>query len=87
MATVGKRHPGGRPRVRPPSPLFLRVERLAARRGMHLDDLAHKAGIPVSTAYDLNDPRVSTVRAIATALGVTIDKLLAEPKRPTRRTA
>lgn len=87
MATVSERHPGGRPRVRQPSELFLRVQKLAATKGMHLDDLAQKAGIPIGTVYDLRDPRVSTAQAIASALGVTIDRLLASPKRSARRTA
>lgn len=86
MAVGTERHAGGRPRVRQPSELFVRVEQLAARKGMHLDELAAKASIPMGTLYDLRDPRVSTVQAIAAALGITVDRLLSE-KRPTHRTA
>ncbi len=87
MATASERHPGGRPRVNEPSDLYVRVEALAKRRGLHLDDLAAAAGIGRSTLYRLHDPRVSTVQAIASALGITIDRLLAPPNRSARRTA
>lgn len=77
MATVGQsRHPGGRPRTREPSELYVRVESLAKRRGLRLEDLAEAAGIGLSTLYRLHDPRVSTVKAIADTLGVTIDRLM-----------
>lgn len=86
MATAReKRHPGGRPRKHEPSYLYLRVESLAKRRGMHLDDLAAAAGVGVSTLYRLHDPRVSTVQAIASALGVTMDRLIAPPRRSSGR--
>ena len=87
MATVSERHPGGRPRVHEPTELFVKVERLARKRGMHLDELAAKAGVSRPTLYQLRDPRVSTAQAIASALGITIDKLLAPPRRAARRTA
>lgn len=87
MATASERHPGGRPRIHEPSELYVRVEALAKRRGLHLDDLAAAAGIGRSTLYRLHDPRASTLKAIASALGVTIDRLLSTPKRPARRTA
>lgn len=85
MATVNERHPGGRPRTRQPSALFLRVERLASQRGMHLDQVAARAGISTTTLYRLVDPKVSTAKAIAEALGITIDRLLAPPRRSSRR--
>lgn len=87
MASVSDRHAGGRPRTREPSELYVRVESLAKRRGLRLDDLAAAAGIGRSTLYRLHDPRVSTVQAIAGALGITVDRLLSPPKRPARRTA
>ena len=75
MPSPRDRHPGGRPRTREPSALFLRVEALARQRGMHIDDLAAAAGITRQGIYQLKDPRVSTARAIADALGVTLDRL------------
>jgi len=88
MATVAERHPGGRPRTREPSALFLRVQSMAKRRGMHIDDLAAAAGITPQCIYQLKDPRVSTARAIADALGVTLDRLTRDEsasKRTTRQ--
>lgn len=84
MATVGERHPGGRPRVKPPSDIFVRVRRLADARGMHLDEVAAKAGIAVATLYQLRDPKLSTAKAIADALGVTVDRLAARQSRASR---
>lgn len=80
MPTSRDRHPGGRPRTRERSPLFMRVEALARKRGMHIDDLAAAAGITPQGIYQLKDPRVSTARAIADALGITLDRLTSEPK-------
>lgn len=87
MASVSDRHAGGRPRTREPSELYVRVESLAKRKGLRLDELAKRAGIAVATLYQLSDPKVSTAKAIATALGITVDRLLSPPKRPARRTA
>lgn len=87
MATVATRHPGGRPRTRERSWLFVRIERMAKQRGMHLDELAGRSGLAVATLYQLSDPKVSTAKAIADALGITIDRLMAEPRRQRRRTA
>ena len=74
------RHPGGRPRTREPSALFLRIEEMAKRRGMRLDDVADAAGVSVACIYQLNDPKVSTAKALADALGVTIDRLVRRTK-------
>jgi len=55
---------------------------------MHIDDLAAAAGITPQGIYQLKDPRVSTARAIADALGITLDRLTRdEPasKRPSRQ--
>lgn len=87
MATVSDRHAGGRPRTRERSELFVRIQRMAQQRGMHLDELADRAGVAVATLYQLSDPKLSTAKAIADALGVTIDRLLATPKRQPRRSA
>jgi len=48
---------------------------MADRRGIHLDELAERAGLSRTVFYTLNDPKVSTARAIADALGVTLDRL------------
>jgi transcriptional regulator with XRE-family HTH domain len=74
------RHPGGRPRTREPSALFLRIEEMAKRRGMRLDDVADAAGVSVACIYKVNDPKVSTAKALADALGVTIDRLVRRTK-------
>jgi transcriptional regulator with XRE-family HTH domain len=92
MATVSDRHAGGRPRTIPRCPLGKRIEDLALRQGMTMEQLAAAARIPVSTLYRVTtgetpDPRVSTVQAIAAALRITVDRLIATPRRSTRRTA
>jgi transcriptional regulator with XRE-family HTH domain len=89
MASVSERHPGGRPRTREASALFLRIKALAKRRGLRLDQLADKAGVCVATLYNIHDPKVSTAKALAAALGITIDRLTqtAEPCRETGRSA
>jgi len=78
MPAPRDRHPGGRPRTKERSPLFFRVEALAKRKGLHIDELAAAAGITRQGIYQLNDPKVSTARAIAEALGVTLDRLTQE---------
>ena len=88
MPSPRDRHPGGRPRTREPSALFLRVAAMAKRRGIHLDELAERAGLSRTVFYTLKDPKVSTARAIADALGITLDRLTRdEPseKRPARQ--
>lgn len=92
MASVSDRHAGGRPRTAARSPLGKRIEDLAVRQGMTMHQLAAAARIPVSTLYRVTtgetpDPRVSTVQAIAAALGITVDHMIAAPKRARRRTA
>ena len=75
------RHPGGRPRTRPVSPLGQTILALAARRRMTLDTLSESCGVNLSTLYGViggtSDPKLSTVAAIAEALGVTLDRLVA----------
>jgi len=88
MATVSTRHPGGRPRVRQPSAMFQRIQALAKRRGVRLDELAERAGVCVATLYNIGDPKVSTAIAIADALGITIDRLArTDDAKPKRRVA
>lgn len=92
MATVSDKHAGGRPQTSARITLGKRIEAMAARRGWTIEQLAAAGGLSPSTVYRVTtgetpDPKVSTVQAIADALGITIDRLLADPKRPARRTA
>ena len=80
MATVSERHPGGRPRQLKRCPMGQRIEQLAARRGLHLDQVAGSAGIAPATLYriltgSIRSPRLATIQAIADALRVKLDKL------------
>jgi transcriptional regulator with XRE-family HTH domain len=84
----GKKNVGGRPRSREPSALFQRVEILTKRRGLSLQDVAIRAGVSVACIYQLDDPRISTAKAIADALGVTVDRLaFPRPRSAPRSTA
>lgn len=92
MATVSDRHAGGRPRQLERNQLGKRIESLAARKGIRMDELAELAGISVPSLYRIAtgttpDPKVSTVNAIATALGTTIDALIKEKAQPVRGTS
>jgi transcriptional regulator with XRE-family HTH domain len=71
--------------MRQGSVLFKRIEVIARRRGLHLDELAAAAGVGTSTLYQLNNPRVSTAKAIADVLGITVDRLIAPPRRSSPR--
>lgn len=81
MATVGQsRHPGGRPRTIRRCELGVKIERLADCRGLHIDEVAEHAGIAKATLYriltgGIASPRIATIKAIASALGVRLDKL------------
>lgn len=88
MATGSDRHAGGRPRTWEPCDLGKRIERIAARKRMSLEALAAASGVGLNTLYRViggqtPDPRVSTVSALADALGVTIDRLM--QRAPTAR--
>ncbi len=77
-----ERRAGGRPRHLERNELGRRIERLAARRHMHLDEIATAAGIRLPTLYRIStgrhrEPRLSTLQAIATALGVPVSRLIA----------
>lgn len=65
----------GRPRTTERSPAFYLVDELASKRGMTIEALAAAAGIHSTTLYALRDPKVSTVRKLADALGMKIGKL------------
>lgn len=81
MATVGeKRHAGGRPREIRRCPLGRKIERLATERGMPMDQLAQAASISTAGLYQIltgkiRSPRLATVKALAAALGVKLEKL------------
>lgn len=78
--TIQPRGPGGRPRNWEPTPVGQRIEKLAARRGLRLQDVAERAGISTACIYGIvsgrtADPRVSVATAIAGALGTKVEKL------------
>jgi transcriptional regulator with XRE-family HTH domain len=64
-------------------PIKDRLKQLRTAAGMTQQALAVKAGLSVSAVVHLEagripDPRISTLRALARALGVSIDDLAAE---------
>lgn len=85
MSSPPPRHPGGRPRRTLPCQLGQAIERAADRRGLRLDEVARAAGISLGSLYAIisgaQDPRISTVAALAEALGVTVGQLVAPRKR------
>lgn len=81
MATVSERHAGGRPKTVRRCALGLKIERFADNAGMHIDEVANAAGIANATLYriltgGIASPRISTIKGIATALGVKVEKLI-----------
>jgi predicted transcriptional regulator len=81
MATVTERHAGGRPKTVRRCPLGVKIERLASHAEMPMDEVAKSAGIANATLYriltgGIASPRVSTIKGIASALGVRVEKLL-----------
>lgn len=82
MATAGaSRHPGGRPRTIRRCPLGVKIERLAAQAGLCIDEVAQAAGIANATLYriltgGIASPRIATLKAIASALGVKVERLI-----------
>jgi transcriptional regulator with XRE-family HTH domain len=57
-----------------------RVKELARARGLTSEELTHKSGLKISTVRNVwqnrvEDPASSTLRALASALGVTIEDL------------
>lgn len=80
----------GRPRKLSRNAIGRRIDELAGRRSLTIYDLAKLSGISVPSIHRLAtirqpDPKVSTVVALAEALGVTVDELLATPARHSRR--
>jgi len=88
MATASEKPRGkGRPRSRPLCPAGERITRYAKARGMNVQQLAAAASLSEVSVYaivggDTVDPRVSTLRALADALGVSLDRLW--PRAPSR---
>jgi transcriptional regulator with XRE-family HTH domain len=81
MATAETRHAGGRPKTVRRCDLGRKIERLAAQAGLHIDQVADAAGIANATLYriltgGIASPRISTIKGIATALGVKVEKLI-----------
>ena len=85
MPSPRDRQSVGRPRTREPSALFVRIEGMAKRKGLKIEQLAEMAGVGRATLYQLKDPKVSTARAIADALGITLDRLTREESAATPR--
>jgi len=81
MATASEKPRGkGRPRSRPLCPAGERITRYAKARGMNVQQLAAAASLSEVSVYaivggETVDPRVSTLRALADALGVSLDRL------------
>jgi transcriptional regulator with XRE-family HTH domain len=68
-----------------------RLEQLRKAAGLNQQELADKAGLSMSVVSQIErgkklDPRVSTIEALADALGVSVDELLGRPpaKKPPR---
>jgi transcriptional regulator with XRE-family HTH domain len=64
------------------STIGTRLQELRKRAGLSLDDVARAAGMSKSGVWEVeagrNDPRLSTIRKLARALGVDTYQLLAE---------
>lgn len=92
MATDGEHRGPGRPRILKRNPLGERIERLAAARGMNIQQLANASGVSNPSLNRIctggtSDPHLSTLIALADTLDVTIDKLVGHTRRQARRTA
>lgn len=79
MATVGKRHAGGRPRRRTPCAWGRRLESLAKSKGLTRTDLAERIGVRYVSLWQFimgeTRPSLGTACKLADALGVPLDKL------------
>lgn len=80
MASVSDRHAGGRPRKMRRCPLGVKIERFAADAGLGIDEVADAAGIATASVYriltgEIRSPRIATMKALAAALGVKLEKL------------
>jgi transcriptional regulator with XRE-family HTH domain len=70
-------------------PAIMKAKKLFDRSGKSLDELGRELGLQGDTARKgawqllnkVSDPKISTLRALAKALGVPIEELVAEGKR------
>ncbi len=65
------------------SPLAERLKKIREKAGMSQQDLAVKAGLSISSVSQIEqgkkpDPRVSTIQALASALGVDCTALVGQ---------
>jgi transcriptional regulator with XRE-family HTH domain len=67
------------------------VTRLLREQEMSQRDLSHSADVPEMSVSrivrGLNQPGIGTLTRVAQSLGVTVDELVAAPKKNSRRTA
>ena len=71
-------------------PIARRLKALREDAGMSQQSLAVSAGLSVSLVSQIErgsrvDPRMSTLAALATALGVSLDELVGRKSAPPRR--
>jgi XRE family transcriptional regulator, fatty acid utilization regulator len=71
-------------------PIKDKLKELRTAAGMTQQDLAMKAGLSISAVVQLEggkvpDPRISTLRALARALGVSVDRLTENDDEPPRK--
>lgn len=75
------RHAGGAPRRTPSSRIGLLIEQLADARGLHLDEVAAKAGLTFQAVNDIRrgktkNPSGITLGKLARVLRVPVDRLV-----------
>jgi DNA-binding phage protein len=73
MATATRRKTEHEPTER--SPVFHLIDGLRARRRMSITAVAKAAGLSRDTLYAISNPRISTVRKLADALGMPVSRL------------
>jgi transcriptional regulator with XRE-family HTH domain len=71
-------------------PLKDRLKRLRTAADLTQQDLAMKAGLSISAVVQIEsgkipNPRMDTLRALAKALGVSLDELAGEEEQPKRK--
>lgn len=61
--------------------IYERIKALCDERGIPIYQLEEKAGVANGTigAWRSADPKASTLKKVADALGVTVDELIKEP--------
>lgn len=80
MATVEKRHGGGRPRQLKRCAMGQRIEYWATKRRLHIDEVATQSGITVPTLNRIltgriKNPKLATVLSLASTLRVRVEQL------------